>query len=236
VRPLDPAAIDDHHDLLAGCAAGRHPWRDLVAHLLGLKVRHDLIEDFGGPLLDRPHATAPPTAGETAPRALASPRVAFERGVACALTLTQRAGGEARARGLAPPARAGQGTAPQARVVCREPHDRAPTSPGRQGSACDRARGEVGRVGIEPPGGPGGAFVLFFHAQRTLARPSGPPVCGAHTGASARPRHGAEREPGGTGACSPRRWRGCANAQVLVGGRPARGRSPQPCVPWLAKR
>ena len=51
VRPRDPAAIDDHHALLAGCADGRHPWMDRVAHLLGLKVRHDCREDFGGPIL-----------------------------------------------------------------------------------------------------------------------------------------------------------------------------------------
>src|SRR5712691_996968 len=170
-RPMDPAAIDDHHALCAGCADGRHPWMAIVAPLLGSKVRHDLREDFGGPILDRPHDPEPPTAGETAPRALASPRWALERCVACALTLTQRAGGAARARGLAPPARAGQGTAPQDRCVCREHNDLATTSPGLQGSACDRALGEGGRVGSEPPGGPGGAYGLFCNAQRTLARP-----------------------------------------------------------------
>ena len=235
-HPMDPAVIDDHHDLCAGCADGRHPWMARVAHLLGSTVRHDGREDCGGPLLDRPHDPEPPTAGETAPRALASPRGALERCVACALTLTQRAGGEARARGLAPPARAGPGTAPPERGVCRAPQDLATTSPGRQGSAGDSARGAGGRVGSAPPGGPGGAYGLCLHAPRTLARPSGPPVWWANTVASARPRHGAEREPGGPGACSTRRWRCGANAPGLVGGRPERGRSPQPCGPWLAKR
>ncbi len=50
-RPMDPAALDDHHALCAGCADGRHPWMDLVAHLLGRTVRHDGREDCGGPLL-----------------------------------------------------------------------------------------------------------------------------------------------------------------------------------------
>jgi len=52
VRSMDAAAIDDHHDLFAGGAEGRHHLMDVLAPLLGIKMRDDLIEDFGGPILD----------------------------------------------------------------------------------------------------------------------------------------------------------------------------------------
>src|SRR5712691_5784951 len=38
VRPMDAAAIDDHHDLFPGCAESRHDWMPILAQLLGLKV------------------------------------------------------------------------------------------------------------------------------------------------------------------------------------------------------
>jgi len=31
VRPVDPAAIDDHHDLFADCAESRHDLMNIVA-------------------------------------------------------------------------------------------------------------------------------------------------------------------------------------------------------------
>jgi hypothetical protein len=55
VRSVDPAAIDDHHDLFAGGTEGGHHLVDILAQLLGIKVRDDFIEDFGGPILDRPN-------------------------------------------------------------------------------------------------------------------------------------------------------------------------------------
>ena len=73
-------------------------------------------------------------------------------------------------------------------------------------------------------------------APRATPRPRGTQVCGAHTGASARPCHGAEREPGARGVGSPRRWRYGARAQVTGRGRLGRGRSTRPCVPWWAQR
>ena len=51
--PMDPAPIDDHHDLFPGFAEGRHDLMEILAHLLGIKMGHDLLEDFGGPILDR---------------------------------------------------------------------------------------------------------------------------------------------------------------------------------------
>ena len=52
MRPMDPAAIDDHHDLFAGFAEDRHHLVHIVTQLLGIKVRHNFIEDFGGAILD----------------------------------------------------------------------------------------------------------------------------------------------------------------------------------------
>ena len=51
VRPMKPAAVDDHHDLFAGFAEGRQDLMEILAQLLGIKVRHDFREDFGGPIL-----------------------------------------------------------------------------------------------------------------------------------------------------------------------------------------
>ena len=41
---MDPAAIHDHHDVFAGGAEGGHDLMEILAELLGIKVRHDLIE------------------------------------------------------------------------------------------------------------------------------------------------------------------------------------------------
>ena len=48
MRPMDPAAIDDHHDLFVGFAEGCHHLMNILTQLLGIKVRHDFVEDFGG--------------------------------------------------------------------------------------------------------------------------------------------------------------------------------------------
>ena len=125
VGSMDPAAIHDHHDLCAGFAKGGHDLMEILASLLGVKVGHDFIEDFRGPLLDRAHDAEPHAAGDTAPRAIASPRLAFEGLLAVDLTLAQRAEREARALGGAPPARAEQGKAPQDRFVFIEQNDLA---------------------------------------------------------------------------------------------------------------
>ena len=91
VRPMDPAAIDDHHDLFPGLAEGRHHLMKILAQLLGIKVRHNCIEDFGGAILDRPNDTEQYAARHTAPRAILQPRLAFEGFLAFDLTLAQGA-------------------------------------------------------------------------------------------------------------------------------------------------
>jgi hypothetical protein len=70
VRSVDPAAIDDHHDLFAGCAEDRHHLVHIVPQLLGIKVRHNFREDFGGAILDRPQDAEQHPAGDPAPRAI----------------------------------------------------------------------------------------------------------------------------------------------------------------------
>ena len=71
VRPLEPAAIDDHPDLFASCAEDRHHLLKIVPQLLGIKVRHNFREDFGGAILDRPQDAEQPPAGAPAPGARA---------------------------------------------------------------------------------------------------------------------------------------------------------------------
>jgi hypothetical protein len=52
VRPMNPTAIDDHHDLCAGGAEGGHHVMEILAQLVGIKVGHDFIKDFRGAILD----------------------------------------------------------------------------------------------------------------------------------------------------------------------------------------
>ena len=162
VRPMDPATIDDHHDLFAGFAEGRHDLMEILAQLLGIKVRHDFIEDFGGPILDRPNDTPQHAARDTAPGARAHPRLPFEGLLAFDLTLAQWACGEASTLGCAPPARAGQRKAPQDRFVFIEQDDLAPASLVLEGGKCERAVGESSRGGIQSTGGAVVAYILFF--------------------------------------------------------------------------
>ncbi len=200
VRPVDPAALDDHHDLCAGCAEGRPYLVHILPQLLGIKGRHNFREDFGGAILARPQDAEQHTAGAPAPGARASPRLAFEGFVAVELTLAQRTYGEAHALGCAPPAGAGQGKAPEDRFGFIEPNDLAPPRLGLEGSKCERAISEGCGVGIEATRGTIGAYVLFFQTPRPRSRPSWMPVCWARAVASARQLPGAWREPCWRGA------------------------------------
>ena len=58
--PMDPTAIDNHHDLFAGFAEGRHHLMEILAQLLGIKMGDDFIEDF-----EVPYCTAPRTESST---------------------------------------------------------------------------------------------------------------------------------------------------------------------------
>jgi hypothetical protein len=117
VRPVDPTAIDDHHDLLPGFAEPRHPLGNILAQLLGIKVRHDFIAHFGGAILDSADHAEQDAAGDTAPGAILGPRPAFAGFGRFDLALTQRACGQAPAPGFAPPAGPGERKAPQNGLV-----------------------------------------------------------------------------------------------------------------------
>src|SRR5919201_5505149 len=236
VGPRDPAALNDPHHLCAGCPEGRQHVMDVLTPLLRITGGPDCIADFGGARLDRPHDTQQHAAGEATPRAILPPRLAFEACCAFDLTRAQRAEREARARGGAPPARPGQRTAPQARFIGIEHHDRATARLVLEPGPFQSPIRDVSRVGLQAPGRAIGAYRLFFHTSRTLSRPSGTPVARAKTVASSRPLHWEWREPGWRGSAATRRLRGMASSQVTVGGRPERGRSMRPCVPWCAKR
>ena len=195
VRPMDSAAIDDHHDLCASFAEGRHHLMEIVAQFLGIKMGHDVLENFGGPILDSPNDTQQHAARDPAPGARAHPRLPFEGLLAFDLTLAQWACGEASTLGFAPPARAGQRTAPQDRFVFIEQDDLAPASLVLEGGKFKRTISEGSGVGIQAPGGAIGAYLFFFNTPRTLSRPSWTPVSRAKTGASSRQLHWEWREP-----------------------------------------
>ena len=57
VRAVDATAIDDHHHLFPCGGKGGHDLMDILSKPLGIKLRDDFIEDFGGAILDRPDDT-----------------------------------------------------------------------------------------------------------------------------------------------------------------------------------
>ena len=90
VRPVDPAAIDDHHHLFAGFAESGHHLMDILAQFLGIKMGDDFIEDFGGAILHSAEDREQHAAGDAAPGAVARPGLAFQGLLPFDLTLTQR--------------------------------------------------------------------------------------------------------------------------------------------------
>ena len=149
-RPVDATAVGDHNDLFAGMAKEGHHLMDIMAQPLRIKMGDDLVEDFGGAILDRPNDTEQYPAGDTAPGAIADPRLAFEALVAFDLTLTQWPGGQARALGFAPPARPGQGKTPEDGFIFIEQNDLTPAGPVLQGRELERSPRQLSGVGSEP--------------------------------------------------------------------------------------
>ena len=189
VRPMHPAAIDDHHDLLAGCAESCHHLLERLAQFLGITMGDDFIEDFGGAILHSAEDREQYPAGDAAPGAVAQPGLAFQGLLTFDLTLTQRPYREARTLRCPPPTRAGQGKAPEDGFVFIEQNDLTTTRLVLQGGKCERAVGEVRWGRIQSAGGAVVAYILFFTAQRMLSRPSWTPVCWANTVANARQLH-----------------------------------------------
>ena len=112
-RAMDATAINDHHDLFARFAKDGHDLMAIWAQLLGVKMRHDLIENARCSILDGPNDAEQDSAHDTAPGAMASPSLAPERLFPFDVTVAQGMGGQTRALGAAPPAQPGQGKTPQ---------------------------------------------------------------------------------------------------------------------------
>jgi hypothetical protein len=178
--------------------------------------------------LDGPYHTEQDAIGHPAPGAIACPCLPFEGLLASDLTPAQRACREPIALRCAPPAGSRESKAPQDRFVRIQQDDLAPAGLVLERRQRDRGIGEGRRGGCQPASGPIEAQRIFFRTLRTLSRPSWTPVCWARTVASSRQLHWDERAPCCSGSCSTRRWRCRASAQVILGGRPGRGRSSKP--------
>ena len=170
MRPMDPAPIDDHHDLFLGFPEGCHDLVNVLAKLLSIKMRDNLIEDFRGAILDGANDAEQYAAAHAAPGARAEPRLAFEGFLTFDLTLTQWPQREARALGFAPPAGAGQSKTPEDSFIFIEQNDLAPASPIFQSGEFERGIREVRGMGLEPPGRTARAYVLFFSTIRSKAK------------------------------------------------------------------
>src|SRR5919198_1651696 len=195
VRPMDAAAIDDHHDLFLGFPEGGHDLVHILAELLRINMGDNLIEDFRGAILDGADDAEQHPAGDAAPGAILPPRLAFEGFLAFDLALAQGTYREASALGRVPPAGAGQGKAPQDRFICIEQNDLSTARLVLEGGQFQSPIREVSGVGIQAPGGAIGAHLLFFNTPRTLSRPRWTPVSRARTVASSRQLHWEWREP-----------------------------------------
>ena len=189
MRPMDTAAIDDHHDVFAGLAEGRHYLVHILAQLLGIKVRHDLREDFGGAILHRANDAEQHATGDPTPGAILQPCVPFEPLVTFDLTRTQRPCGQASALGFAPPARPGEGKTPEDGCLFLEPNDLTLTSPILESRECESAVGESSRGRIKTPRGTAVVYGFFLSTSRTLSRLSWTPVWRAKTVASSGQLH-----------------------------------------------
>ena len=169
VRPMDATAVGHHDHLFAGTAKEGHHLMDVLAKSLRIKMGNHLIADFGGPVLDSADDTEQHTTGDTAPRAIADPRVAFEALVAFDLALAQGPGGQASTLGFAPPARPGQGKTPEDSFIFIEQNDLTPARPIFEGREFERRPRQFSRVGSEPARGSAVADV-FFLTRRARSR------------------------------------------------------------------
>src|SRR5262249_52383684 len=115
---------------------------------VGMRGGDDFIGGVRGPILEWGDDGQQDATGDATPRAIADPRLAFERLLAVDLTLAQRAEREARALGGAPPARAQQGKAPQDGFVCIEQNDLAPARLVLEGGKFECAVSEISRGGL----------------------------------------------------------------------------------------
>ena len=129
MRPMDATAVGHHDHLFAGMAKDGHHLMDVLAQPLRIKMGDNLIADFGGAILDCADNTEQHATGDTAPGAIADPRLAFEALVAFDLALAEGPGGQASPLGFVPPACPGQGKTPEDSFIFIEQNDLTPASP-----------------------------------------------------------------------------------------------------------
>ena len=195
VSPMNPAAIDHHHDLFISFAEGGHYLMDILAKILAVKMGHDFIEEAGGPILYGANHMEQHASGDATPGALAHPDPTFAAFLAFDLAPAQGVCGQAKALGAAPPAQPGKGKTPEDGFVFIEQDDLTSTCLVLEGGEFERAIGEISRGGIEPASGTAVAQRVFLKRQRTLSRPSWTPVSRAKTVASSRQLHCEWRDP-----------------------------------------
>jgi hypothetical protein len=184
VRPMDATAVGHHDHLFASVAKEGHHLMDVLAKPFRLKMGHHLIEDFGGPILDRADDAEQHPTGYAAPTPIAHPRLAFAGLFAFDLALAQRSCGQPSALGFAPPARPGQGKTPEDGFIFIEQNDLTPAGPVLEGGEFERRPRQLRGVRSEPSRGATVADVFFFKTSRTLSRLSWTPVWRARAVAS----------------------------------------------------
>ena len=165
MSPMDPAAINDHHNLFVGFPKDVHNLMEVLAECLGIKMGDDLIEDARGPILHGTNDVEQHATGDPAPGARAKPRLAFECFVTFDVTLAYWTCGETRTLRCPPPARAGQGKAPEDGFVFIQQNDFALASPILQSGEFERGICEVCGVGIKATSGTIVAYLLFFNPR-----------------------------------------------------------------------
>ena len=175
-RPMDATAVDDHDDLLPSVTKEGHHLMDILAQSLRITMGDDLREDFRCAILDSANDAEQYPTGHAAPTPIAPPRLACAGCFGCDLAVAQRACGQARALGCAPPARPGEGKTPDDGFLFIEQNNLTPTSTILQGSEFERSPRQLSGFGSEPPCGTAVASVFFFHTARTLSRLSWMPV------------------------------------------------------------
>jgi hypothetical protein len=176
VRPMDAAPVHDHHNLLLRMAEDRHHLMNILAQLLGIKVRHDFIEDLRGAILHGANNVQQDAAADPAPGAMLRPDLPLERFLPFDEAGAQRAGGQAIALRAARPPAMEEGKTPHDRLICVEQDDLATPRLILQRSQVARALGELGGLGIEAARGTTIAQRVFFKAPRMLSRPRWIPV------------------------------------------------------------
>jgi len=161
VRPMDATAVGHHDHLFAGVAKEGHHLMDVLAKPFRIKMGNNLIEDFGGPILDSADDAEQHPTGHAAPTPIAHPRLAFAGLFAFDLALAQRSCGQPRALGFAPPTRPGQGKPPEDGFIFIEQNDLTSAGPVLEGGEFERRPRQLRGVRSEPSRGAAVADVFF---------------------------------------------------------------------------